>query len=77
MAQAVSRYPFTVESRVQSKVSQCGIFGGKSDTGTGGFFSPSTWILIDQYHSNNPLFAFTDLPPALYLGTSVIDRYVT
>jgi hypothetical protein len=39
MAQAVSRRPLTAEARVRSRVSQCGVCGGQSGTGTG--FSPS------------------------------------
>jgi hypothetical protein len=39
MAQAVSRRPPTAEARVRSRVSQCGICGRRSGTGTG--FSPN------------------------------------
>jgi hypothetical protein len=49
MAQAVSRRPPTVEARVRSRVSPCGICGGQSDTGTG--FSSSTSVLLCQFHS--------------------------
>jgi hypothetical protein len=35
MAQAVSLQPLTVEARVQSRLSPCGICGGQSGTGTG------------------------------------------
>ena len=35
MAQAVSRRLLTVEARVRSGVSTCGIWGGQSGTGTG------------------------------------------
>jgi hypothetical protein len=39
MAQVVSRRPLTVEARVRSRVSPCGVCGGQSGTGIG--FSPS------------------------------------
>jgi hypothetical protein len=35
MAQAVSRRPLTAETRVRSRDNPCGIFGGRSGTGTG------------------------------------------
>jgi hypothetical protein len=38
MAQAVSRRPLAAEARVRSRVSPCGICGGRSGTWTG--FSP-------------------------------------
>jgi hypothetical protein len=49
MAQAVSCWPPTAEAQVQSWVSQCGICGGKSGTGTG--FSRSTSVFPCQFHS--------------------------
>jgi hypothetical protein len=49
MAQAVSRRPPTAEALVRSRVSPCGICGGRSGTGTG--FSPSSSILPCQFHS--------------------------
>jgi hypothetical protein len=35
MAQASSRWPFTVESQIHALVNPCGISGGQSDTATG------------------------------------------
>jgi hypothetical protein len=49
MAQAVSRWPFTSEARVRSRVSPCGVCAGQSDTGTG--FSSSTSVFPCQFHS--------------------------
>jgi hypothetical protein len=49
MAQAVSPRPLTAEARVQSRVSPCGICGGRSGTRTG--FSPSTSGFPCQFHS--------------------------
>jgi hypothetical protein len=49
MAQAVSRRPPTAEARVRSRLSPCGICGGRSGTGTG--FSPSTSVSACQFHS--------------------------
>jgi len=65
MAQASVGRPLIVKARFQSQVSQCGICGGPSDTGTGIFmFSPCIFDfkyfysnLMHQYHlmlkSNN------------------------
>jgi hypothetical protein len=39
MGQGVSRRALTAEARIRSRVSPCGIFDGRTDTGTG--FSPS------------------------------------
>jgi hypothetical protein len=50
MAQAVSRRPVTVESRVRSRFTPCEIYGGQSGTGTG--FSPSFSVLHCKYHSS-------------------------
>jgi hypothetical protein len=47
MAQAVSRRPLTVEARVRSRVSQCGICGGQSGTVTG--FSTSTSVSLVSF----------------------------
>jgi hypothetical protein len=35
MAQAVSRWPLTVEARVRARVNPCEIYGGQSGTWTG------------------------------------------
>jgi hypothetical protein len=43
MAQAVSRWPLTAESRVRTRVSPCGICGGQSGTETR--FPPSSSVL--------------------------------
>jgi hypothetical protein len=49
MAQAVSRRPPTAETRVRSRVSPYGIYGGQSSTGTG--FSPGSLVFPCQFHS--------------------------
>ena len=56
MISVVSRRPLTVEKRLRSQVSSCGICGGQSGTGTG--FSPSI--------SNFPCpYRYTDAPTSL------------
>jgi hypothetical protein len=57
MAQAVTRRPFTAETRVRTRVSPCGICFGQSVVGTG---SPTSsvlpvniiipWFIILIYH---------------------------
>jgi hypothetical protein len=48
MAQAVSLQTFTAETRVRTRVNPCGIFGGKSGTGSG--FPPSCQYYSVSYH---------------------------
>jgi hypothetical protein len=65
MAQAVSHWPLTAETRVRSRVSPYGIYGAQSNNGAG--FSPSSffpvsiippWLLILIYNmgmNNRPI----------------------
>jgi hypothetical protein len=49
MVQAVSRRPLTADAQVRARVSQCGICGEPSVTGTD--FSTSSLVFLCQYHS--------------------------
>ena len=49
VAQAVSRWPLTAETRFRSQVSPCEICGGQSGTET--VFLPSTSVFPCRYHS--------------------------
>jgi hypothetical protein len=49
MAEAVSRRPPTADAWIRSRVSPCGICGGRSGTGTG--FPLSTSVFTCQFHS--------------------------
>jgi hypothetical protein len=49
MAQVVIRRPLTVEARVRTRFSPCGICGGQSDTGAD--FSLTLILFPCQYHS--------------------------
>jgi len=42
MAQVVRHWPLTADTHVWSQARPCGIFGGRSGSGTG--FTPSTWV---------------------------------
>jgi hypothetical protein len=57
MIQALGRRPLTVETRVRSQGSSCGICSGQNSSGTG--FSPDTSLFHCQYHSNAPHFMST------------------
>jgi hypothetical protein len=58
MAEVVSRRPLTSEARGRSHVSHCGISGGQSGTWIG--FSPSSSVLLKQYHFTVGLHAHID-----------------
>jgi hypothetical protein len=59
MAQAVSRRPLTVQARVRSRVSPCGICGESGGIVTG--FTPSTSVFPCQFHSTGaPLHGKTE-----------------
>jgi hypothetical protein len=57
MAQAVSRWPVTAETRVRVRVDPCGICGGQSGTRAG--FSPSSSV-----------FPVNIIPPLLHIHLS-------
>jgi hypothetical protein len=63
MAQAVSRRPLTVETRIRSWVSARRICGEQNDTGTG--FSPSSSVFTCQYDSTVAIH--THMSPARWL----------
>jgi hypothetical protein len=50
MAQAVSRWFLTAETRVRVRVIPCGIYGGQSDTGTGFAHSYLVFPLSVSFH---------------------------
>ena len=64
MAQAVSPWPVTAESRVRSQAGSCELCGGESSIGTG--FSASTSVFSCQLHSTNAPYTFIHLPHTLY-----------
>lgn len=51
-----SNWPLITEDQFQSKLSLCGIYGRKSDNGTG--FSLSTFVLFCHPHSINAVHLF-------------------
>lgn len=59
MVQAVSRFPFTAEARVQSQVHPRGICGGQSGPGTG--FTQSSSVFPCQYLSTRAQCSFLHL----------------
>jgi len=64
MAQMVSRWPVTMETRVPSQVSPGKICGEWSSIPAG--FSPSACIVRCQYHSTIAPYSFIHSPPTLY-----------
>jgi hypothetical protein len=64
MAQAVSRWPLTMEAQVQSEASPHEICGGQSGTRTS--FSSSTSVFFCHYHSTNASYALIYLSLMLY-----------
>jgi hypothetical protein len=65
MAQAVSRWPLTVEAQVRARVDPCGICGGQSGTGAG--FSPSYSVFPCQYHSTIAPYSSVTAPRGVRL----------
>jgi hypothetical protein len=53
MAQKISRWPLTAETRVRTRVNPCGICGLHRSTVTG--LSPSSSVFPCQYHSTAAL----------------------
>jgi hypothetical protein len=54
MPQVVSRRPLTAEARVRARFNPCGIYGGKSGTGTGFSTSSSVSPVNISFHRRSP-----------------------